>query len=238
MQRRLPLSALVLKLIALVAMTADHVGWLFVSAYTPLGFVLHLIGRLTAPIMAFFIAEGYYHTKDLARYVTRLSVFALLSHVPFRFYMTGSWTLSGNTSVMYTLLLGLLALIVARHEKLHWLLKAALIAGLIYIAQWGDWQGYMVLWVLGFGLLRKQRRGWALAWSGGVTVYVYLQALWGKGYPASFWGQSAFNLGGLLVLPLLLLYNGQPGKIRLKYLFYFYYPLHLIVIRLLAMWPR
>ena len=34
----------------------------------------------------------------------------------------------------------------------------------------------------------------------------------------------------LLSLPLLALYSGERGRLRLKYLFYIYYPLHLIVL--------
>ena len=38
----------------------------------------------------------------------------------------------------------------------------------------------------------------------------------------------------LLTLPLLAIYNGQRGKGRMKWLFYFYYPLHLAALQGIA----
>ena len=53
-----------LKYIAIIAMTIDHIAWLFVPSSSIAFYVLHIIGRLTAPIMAYFIAEGFFHTSN------------------------------------------------------------------------------------------------------------------------------------------------------------------------------
>lgn len=226
------LSGFTLKLIAIVVMTADHIGWLFVPTYTPLGFVLHLFGRMTAPIMAFFVAEGYHRTRNVWRYLGRLGLFALLAQFPFSYYMLGRFYFFSRASVMFTLFLGLLALIVAKHEKLHLLLKLPLLALILLVAESGDWGAYMVLWVLGFGLLYR-RRGYALLWAAGITTYTYAQPLLRAGTFATAWLPNLFNMGGVLALPLLALYDGRPGRVRLKYLFYLYYPAHLLLLRLL-----
>lgn len=49
-----------IKLIAIIAMTIDHLTWVFFPGLQTVWYVyaLHIIGRLTAPIMWFFIAEG------------------------------------------------------------------------------------------------------------------------------------------------------------------------------------
>ena len=62
-----------IKLLAILAMTIDHIAWLVFPGYSkpPLALLMHLIGRMTCPIMCFFIAEGYYHTRDLNRYTLR-----------------------------------------------------------------------------------------------------------------------------------------------------------------------
>ncbi len=60
-----PLTANVLKYIAIAAMLIDHIAWSFVSDYSVLGQIMHVIGRLTAPIMCYFIAEGYYYTRNV-----------------------------------------------------------------------------------------------------------------------------------------------------------------------------
>ena len=71
-----------LKLIAIIAMTFDHLVWVFFPGCQHVWWVwaLHIIGRLTAPIMWFFIAEGCFYTHDRKRYVGRLLVFAVISH--------------------------------------------------------------------------------------------------------------------------------------------------------------
>ena len=60
-----------LKLIAIIAMTIDHIADLLYPGMPNLIVpnILHIIGRLTAPIMFFFICEGYHHTKNLKKYL-------------------------------------------------------------------------------------------------------------------------------------------------------------------------
>ena len=74
------LSGNALKVIAIVAMTIDHLAWVGIETYeqaeTPTQIFLHCIGRLTAPMMIFFVAEGYHHTHDFRRYLRRLLMLA------------------------------------------------------------------------------------------------------------------------------------------------------------------
>jgi hypothetical protein len=92
-------------------MLIDHMTWAFVETNTPLAAILHAVGRLTGPTMFFFIAEGYYHTHDLKKYIERLALFALISHVPYNLFINqGNALTLFPTSVIFTLLCGLLAL--------------------------------------------------------------------------------------------------------------------------------
>ena len=81
------LNANQLKLIAVLAMTADHIAWLLFPGYSrePMAILLHVIGRLTCPIMCYFIAEGYHYTHSVRRYAARLFAFAFLSHFAYIF---------------------------------------------------------------------------------------------------------------------------------------------------------
>ena len=72
-----------LKLIAICAMVCDHVAWGFVEFMTPLGQVMHVIGRLTIPIMCFFVAEGFRHTSSRSGYIKRMALFAVVAMLPF-----------------------------------------------------------------------------------------------------------------------------------------------------------
>lgn len=76
------LDANMLKLIAILAMTADHLAWLLFPGYStvPIALFLHVIGRLTCPIMCYFIAEGYHYTRSV-RNMRRGCLSSLLSRI-------------------------------------------------------------------------------------------------------------------------------------------------------------
>lgn len=83
--KRISLNRNQMKYLVIVAMLIDHIAWSFVPMHTVLGQIMHFIGRLTGPTMAYFLAEGYLHTRNVKKYVTRLGIFALLSWIPFIF---------------------------------------------------------------------------------------------------------------------------------------------------------
>ena len=131
-----------LKLIAIIAMTVDHLAWLLFPGYPtePLPIIMHVVGRLTCPIMCFFIAEGFHYTRDVKKYSLRLLLFSLVSHfayvfasndfvdllsfVPF-YYGSGINRFLNKTSVMFSLWGGLIPLcwVIPMTIKIHNSLK-------------------------------------------------------------------------------------------------------------------
>ena len=107
-----------LKLVAIIAMTIDHIADLIFPGMPNniWSNILHIIGRLTAPIMFFFICEGFYYTKNLKKYVTRLFLFALISHFAYCFafginfipFINGE--IFNQTSIMWSLAWAVVAL--------------------------------------------------------------------------------------------------------------------------------
>lgn len=85
------LSSNYLKIIALIVMTIDHVTWLIYPGYSTdlIPVLLHIIGRLAFPIFAYCIAEGYHYTHNVNKYMKRLLILAIISHIP---YMMASTT--------------------------------------------------------------------------------------------------------------------------------------------------
>ena len=77
------MSAFVLKIIAIITMFIDHIGYIFSNGKIS---YFNYIGRLAFPIFAFQISEGYLHTKNLKKYFLRLFLFALISQIPFMLY--------------------------------------------------------------------------------------------------------------------------------------------------------
>ena len=199
-----------LKLLAMLAMTADHIGAVFFPEIP----LLRWIGRLAMPVLCFFIGEGLRHTRSPRRYLLRLTGFALLSELPFdlAFYGGIEW---GHQNVYFTLALGLLALWAIQSRGMEgWLLAltAALAAELLGC----DYGMYGVLLIL---LLDRFHR----AHSEQLAAAALLNL--------AFFGLQTQTLS-LIALPLLWLYNGKRGRDDRR-LFYLYYPAHLCVLGIL-----
>jgi hypothetical protein len=71
-----------LKLLAFLTMLIDHIGYMFF----PNEMIFRIIGRLAFPIFAYQIAVGYSRTSNLKKYVLRLSLFALITQIPYSFF--------------------------------------------------------------------------------------------------------------------------------------------------------
>ena len=68
-----------LKIIAIVLMVLDHIGYYFVSYISDFAFdVLRFCGRMAMPIFAYLIVQGFFHTKDLKKYIFKLFVIATI----------------------------------------------------------------------------------------------------------------------------------------------------------------
>ena len=132
-----------LKYIAILAMVIDHIAYAFVSSGTALSIVLHFIGRTTGPIMFFSAVEGYHHTRNIRKYILRLTIFAIVSWFPFLYFRYG-----GNFSnmefmrpnVIYTILLGVLSIHIRRNTHIkNPIIKTFLILMLIIFCRPSDW---------------------------------------------------------------------------------------------------
>ena len=78
-----------LKYLVIAAMLIDHIAWAFVPTASLLGQVMHIIGRLTGPTMAYMLAEGYRYTRSVKKYAMRLGIFAVISWLPFSYFESG-----------------------------------------------------------------------------------------------------------------------------------------------------
>ena len=249
------LTSNTLKFIVIGAMLIDHIAWAFVPLFTPLGQIMHIIGRTTAPVMCCFIAEGYYHTRNVKRYALRLFVFAIVSYIPFIMFETGGMPNAKNfltLNVIYTLLLGLLALW-AWDKMQNGVLKILTILALCVLAMTGDWSYMAVIWVLIFGIYHGNRRKQikyfvifsiimvAMISLPTVMLNVLMQnpefaVQFGEQYIPPIYMQF-FQFGVLLAAPLLMLYNGERGGGKYsKWFFYIFYPAHLLIIALIKMY--
>ena len=197
-------------------MLIDHVAWAWVPVDSPAGIVMHIIGRVTMPIMAFMVAEGYVHTHNFKRYAGRLLIFALISDIPFMLFEHST----AGHNVMFTLFLGLIAIWIADHaNRSYKAVFGVILLTLVAFAFRFDWSFIGVLLCLVCWQFRRNFLAVALSVDilAVLTVVVYGQ-----------WWQ----FGILLSLPLLWLYNGERGRGN-KWGFYVFYPGQFIVLALL-----
>ena len=211
-----------LKLIAVVTMIFDHMGD---SLFPDLTW-MRIIGRIAMPIFAFCIAEGYGHTRDKIKYLKRMLLFAVISEIPFDLFGSGKFPDLSHQNIMFTFTLAILALMV--FEKLTVKgRKSGYVAGWIAIIAFfavalilkTDYTFCGVLLVVVFYLLRKKE----LLIRDSVALICYL-ALRNMGI--YIWGFLGF-------IPIAF-YNGEKGR-GLKYLFYVFYPAHLLLIFVIRM---
>lgn len=237
------LDSNIIKLIAIIAMTIDHVAWTIYPGYINeiIPIVLHLIGRITCPIMCYFIAEGYHCTKDINKYTKRLFIFAIISHIPYIFFSIDfvDWksfipfyygSLLNQTSIMWPLAWGLVMLRVVNSDKIkNNFIKVLLVILICIITCPSDWSCIASLCVLAFGTNRgnlKTQMSWMIFY---VLIYsiVYFFSI-DKIY-------GLLQMGVVLSIPIIMMYNGKRGSNPkwnniMKWLFYIYYPLHLLII--------
>ena len=217
------LNGSVLKLLAVITMILDHTASLLMedTYYVVLRFgertvdlyeIMRLIGRISFPLYAFLLMEGFEHTRNVKRYAGNLLIFALLSEIPWDLAHSGRLLCSGQ-NVMFTLLFGLLGMWVIRDMQGSIQKKAPLMIGLlalsvVFRADFGC-SGFGFILML--YLLRSRK---------------FCQAVVGSCMlPARWTAGTAFLFIGL--------YNGKRGFIRglpFKNLFYFIYPVHLLVL--------
>ena len=76
-----------IKMIAIIAMFMDHFATTFYPNHEKYWWLLliHLIGRVAAPIMWFMVVEGYTHTHSLKKYLERLLIFSVIAHFAYNF---------------------------------------------------------------------------------------------------------------------------------------------------------
>ena len=92
-----------LHIMAMAFMLCDHLwGTSFVNHD-----IFTCIGRLTFPIYAFMIVEGYFHTGDLKKYVRRLLIFALISEIPFNLMMGSNFFYPLHQNVLWSFLISI-----------------------------------------------------------------------------------------------------------------------------------
>jgi len=240
MAARWNISSFTLKVIAIIGMTACHIGYVFADRLpSEIAGLLQACGGVTFPIMAFLLVEGYKHTSNVGKYALRLLGFAFLSQVPY--WLTLGW--EGN--VLFTLLLSLFILVLydtARRERFGWGVFTALLAAILIVSLVCDWGFLGPIMIFMMYVEKKPVRRivapLAVAVIGlgvpaGMELLAVATAKTLEGAGISLWVALPGFLYAAVGIPiagfLLSRYGGRRGK-PCKWFFYLYYPAHMAAI--------
>ncbi len=225
-----------LKFIAICAMVCDHTAWGFVEFMSPLGQVMHIIGRLTIPIMCFFVAEGFRHTSSVKGYIKRMVLFWIVAMLPFYLFFHELYDYRQN--IIFDLLLGLLMLATLENKQFKLWQKIIIGIGIFVIsATIGGWPIMPTLYILTFYYVKDFKK--QAAWVCGLTIMlevflivaIELNRVWHFSHYDWPWYDKLYFLGFMIPLFLIKRYNGEKGKNLFgKYFFYIFYPAHFLVL--------
>ena len=218
--KKLSLSSSALKLIAALTMLVDHVGLLFFTEEL----WWRVVGRISFPLFAFLIAEGYRRTSNLQGYAGRLFLFAVFSQIPFTLFLHAAGYEDVGLNIFFSLSAGLIALAVTtKHPVCHsvpFIIFISFVAELLRF----DYGAYGILTVLAsYCLLQRKTIGTVL-----LAFLPFLQTTM-----QAIAGIFFVQFTAVLSLPFALLYNGRRGMPLPRYFFYWFYPVHLLLLWLM-----
>ncbi|MBQ4343011.1 MAG: hypothetical protein IJC38_03890 [Erysipelotrichaceae bacterium] len=232
-----------LHVIAMVLMLCDHL-W---GTIIPGNDWLTCIGRLSFPIFAFLIVEGYFHTKSLKKYVMRLLIFALISEIPFNLMVGSRIFYPIHQNVLWTFLISIALIHMNEKAKssnhffkrLFTGILSVILGFVLGLVTMVDFYHAGVLTVLAFYFFRG-RKWWCYLGQLISMWMIHAEMLGGLGYELSLFGQTFFlsqqSFAMFALIPIWL-YQGKQGyhsKLT-QYFNYFFYPAHLLILGLLKM---
>ena len=236
------ITSLALHILAMLCMLCDHL-W---GTVVPGNDWLTCVGRVSFPIFAFLITEGYFRTKNLKKYVGRLLLFALLSEIPFNLAMSSRVFYPVHQNVLWSFLIAIGLMHLNEKVKARKVWLRILIGGLSVVLGYAaglltmvDFYHAGILTVLVFYLFR-QRTWWCAVGQLVCLWYINVELLGGFSYELH-WGERVLYLSrqGLALFALIpiWLYRGRQGyhSRALQYACYAFYPLHLLILGIIKL---
>lgn len=218
------ISADTLKWIAMITMFIDHIGAVVLEyipqfelpAVNAAYYVMRYIGRLAFPLFCFLLVEGYHHTSNRMRYLRDLLIFGLISEIPFEICFM-SEPGNGFHNIFWTLALGLGVLMALDYAKTKYV-----------NATW------MNLLIMVVGAYAAETLGCDYGAIGVLLIFILYQTRNDRAKQSIFGGIAMlYEVTGPIAFVLTYFYNGERKIKKYKYVFYAFYPVHLILLYLI-----
>ena len=237
LSRRPSLDRDTIKYIAMAAMLVNHIGTIFLTPGTFLYELFLDIGYFTAPVMCYFLVEGYRLTHSRKLYGRRLFVFAVLSELPFCLaFSHGAEVYFVAMNMIFTLFLCFLLLEVLDKEPKGFT-RGLLVALLILASTVSDWAilapVYTMLFYKAGQDREKQKKAffWAAALFGAFGLAGSPE--WYSGLQRLLYALGCMSGVAAAGVCIVCFYNGrraQRGQRFSKWFFYLFYPVHLLLL--------
>ena len=212
-------------------MLADHAALMLFPNIV----ILRCIGRLALPIFAFMVAEGVLHTRSRVKYFLRIFILAVICQAAYTIFelVTGTFARIFGCSFHRNPRMD--------RKKIWVLVLAVLLIAAFYAFCEQPFRGITpAVRLCGFPVTYDYNFMGAVL---PVTALISLRKPWRYVYFGI--GLVLLSLQGMQIMPYqwlcllalipLWFYNGQRGKANLKYFFYIFYPVHLLVLEGLAL---
>ncbi len=222
-----------LKIFAIIIMFIDHFAAIILERMLsgvqgleiyPIYMNLRFVGRLAFPIFCFLLIEGMVHTRNQLKYIGHLVLFAIISEIPFDLAFRGTYFTMDYQNVFFTLGIGALCIYFMEKCKAnHFVVRLVLT---IIIGAGGMYAAYLLNTDYNYA---------------GVATILCMYFLYGKPVRQGIGGcalLTLYNATELYAFPSVILmkfYNGTRGK-QIKYLFYVFYPAHILILYGIAQW--
>lgn len=198
-------------------MIIDHIGAILFPEIE----IFRIIGRLSFPIYAFFIAEGWHYTKNRTKYTITIALFAIITQPIYYFAINQS-----GLNILFTFLLSISLMYLIDKcstkniEFIIYLILFIIVLIFVTLLQVVDYGLYGVLLPVIFYLFRENNIKYIVS----ISITLIFSVLF-----------STIQLYSIVAILLLLFYNGNRGKLKLKYSFYAIYPIHLLILYLIKL---
>lgn len=233
------LSKNVLQMIAIISMLIDHIGFTLIINGKLYGYDYELyqnalklesakewifwssicrhIGRISFPIFAFFIVEGFRRTSNVIKYVLRILFFALLSEIPFDLMVSNRLVYLDAQNVLWTYLIGLLMLVSIKILSMDIDILHVVIVMITLVITFFLKTDYWCEGILLIFIFYKFRHDLVVKF--GIAFIITLV-------------ESIEKYHGVACLSIILLffYDGTKGYLDLKRFSYMFYPLHMLIL--------
>ena len=243
------MSTFALKLVAIITMLIDHVTAVLVPSDSEIYIVGRVIGRLAFPIFIFLLVEGFYNTRNVKKYLTRLGIFAFISELPFDLAFYNSFldgvSIKADLSNMFKDA-NLFDVVVGRfmkHQNIFFTLFIGLLAIWIMSEVEKKYSKNMfyvniinALITIGFSIIAALLRT-DYGFTGVLLIVAFYLFRGSKPLLVIalliLSGNIVQAFSALSIIPIAF-YNGKKGK-SMKFFFYAFYPAHILLLFILLL---